>query len=442
VFVARALPYVDVDVARDAVVPLLRDADWRVRVEAIRAVATRHDAGVDSVIAALGVAVANASKPGELHVVREACVALADVGAPAESLPAVQSAVASLPESAADARCTCAGAVDVLGGSGAVEQCTAALPIDQQQKHMVEAIAHRRVSSGEKLAALQPFVDADNVRVRVAAADVVCGLGSTEAADVAATRLLVEEDPGVASSLLACFADDDSAAVLRDATISASAARFLEAKTPEAVEPLLALAELARKRPTLEGLVASLTSHADARVRDVALDVPAGERAPGPRAVGDAPPKPATLPLAAVLKTSRGDITIAFERELAPVAVHTFVTLARQGAYRGTPFHRVIADFVAQGGDPRGDGSGGPGFSIPCENSDAAFSRGAVGIATAGKDTGGSQFFLVHSSQPHLDGRYTLFAHVTDGLDVMDTLQKDDILVDVDVLTALKKTVR
>ncbi|MBM4279792.1 MAG: peptidylprolyl isomerase [Deltaproteobacteria bacterium] len=156
--------------------------------------------------------------------------------------------------------------------------------------------------------------------------------------------------------------------------------------------------------------------------------------------MGDAPPVPATLPLGAVLQTSRGAIKIAFERELAPVAVQTFVALARKGAYRGTPLHRVIAGFVAQGGDPRGDGSGGPGFFIPCENSDAPFTRGAVGIATAGKDTGGSQFFLVHSWQPHLDGRFTLFARVVDGLAVMDALQRDDVVFDIDVVTALRKT--
>ncbi len=442
IFIARALPFVGVDAARDALVPLLRDADWRVRVETVRAVATRHDGGVEELVPLLGAAVARASTPGELHVVREACIALADVSAPAEALAAVEAAVAGLPDSAADARCTCAGAVDVLGGSGAVERCTSALPADRQQKHLIEAIVHRRVSSAEKLAALQPFVDADDARVRVAAAAAVCGLGGVQAADVAATRLVVEEDPGVAGVLLECLADEEGAVVLRDSTIASAAARFARGTTPEAVEPLLALAALARTRPGLEGLVESLKSHADARVRDVALDVPAGERAPGPRALGDAPPRSATLPLAAVLSTSRGDITLSFERELAPVAVQTFVTLARQGAYRGTPFHRVIADFVAQGGDPRGDGAGGPGFSIPCENSDAPFRRGAVGIATSGKDTGGSQFFLVHSSQPHLDGRYTLFAHVIEGLDVMDALQKDDVIVDVDVMTALKKPVR
>ncbi|OGQ09540.1 MAG: hypothetical protein A2138_12255 [Deltaproteobacteria bacterium RBG_16_71_12] len=138
------------------------------------------------------------------------------------------------------------------------------------------------------------------------------------------------------------------------------------------------------------------------------------------------------MPAQAELITSRGTITIAFARELAPATVANFAALARAKVYDGTPFHRVIADFVSQGGDhARGDGAGGPGYTIACENSDAPYLRGAVGMAHAGKDTGGSQFFLTHSWQPHLDGRYTLFAHVRDGLEVMDALQPDDVLVRV-----------
>ncbi|MCC7073198.1 MAG: peptidylprolyl isomerase [Deltaproteobacteria bacterium] len=135
------------------------------------------------------------------------------------------------------------------------------------------------------------------------------------------------------------------------------------------------------------------------------------------------------MPQSAELVTARGTITIAFARELAPATVANFVALARAKVYDGTPFHRVIADFVAQGGDhARGDGAGGPGYTIPCENTDAPYVRGAVGMAHAGKDTGGSQFFLTHSWQPHLDGRYTLFGQVSAGLEVMDALQPNDVL--------------
>jgi len=439
IFVARALPFVAVDIAVPALAALLRDEDWRVRVEAARTVAARQDVPLGNLVDALGRAVARATQPGEQHVVGEVCAALAVVGAPAEATPAVMAAVAALPAGADEARCGCAGALDVLGGGDdALLFCTASPAA--RARHVVDAIARRRMAATERLAQLQTFVDDDEVPIRITAAAAVCGIGGVEAADVAATRLLREDDPGVAGALLECFADDAHADVLRDATIAAAAARFTDASAPEAREPLLALAALTRGRPGLEELTARLKVHRDPRVRDVAADVPAGERAPGPRAMGDAPPVPATLPLGAVLQTSRGAIKIAFERELAPVAVQTFVALARKGAYRGTPLHRVIAGFVAQGGDPRGDGSGGPGFFIPCENSDAPFTRGAVGIATAGKDTGGSQFFLVHSWQPHLDGRFTLFARVVDGLAVMDALQRDDVVFDIDVVTALRKT--
>ncbi len=198
------------------------------------------------------------------------------------------------------------------------------------------------------------------------------------------------------------------------------------------------MATLARTRPGLAQTLAALAAHPDPRVRDAANDVAVVDRAPGPRAQVQPQPVEGTLPLAAVIKTTRGNITVVFERAFAPRTVKNFVELARAGRYNITPFHRVVPDFVSQGGDPRGDGSGGPGYTIPCENSDLPFVRGAVGMAHAGKDTGGSQFFFTHSAQPHLDGRYTLFATITDGLQVMDSLQRDDVILGVDFTTALR----
>jgi cyclophilin family peptidyl-prolyl cis-trans isomerase/HEAT repeat protein len=447
IFLARALVAQDASAVETVLPALLRDADWRVRVEAVRAVVARHDPSVEQLVEpmveGLRVAAAAARAPGELHVVRELCLALADVGAPAVALPAVTAAVAALGDDAGNARGACASAAVVLGGpADLVDEVTAGWSDERRRRQGIETAFHQRVSSIEKVRALRPFVVDDDARVRIAAAGALCATGGPDALDGAATRLLDEDDPGAASAFLECFADGNGADVLRDRTLEALAARLFDAATPEAAEPLLAIAALARARPTLSALVARLAEHPDVRVRDTARGIPTGERSPGARAAATTPPSPATLPLAAILNTSRGEITLAFERELAPVATQTFAQLARRGTYRGTPFHRVIADFVAQGGDPRGDGSGGPGFFIPCENSDAPFTRGAVGIATAGKDTGGSQFFLVHSDQPHLDGRYTLFARVIDGQDVVDALQRDDVLVDVELTTALRKTVR
>ncbi|MBN2361698.1 MAG: peptidylprolyl isomerase [Deltaproteobacteria bacterium] len=124
------------------------------------------------------------------------------------------------------------------------------------------------------------------------------------------------------------------------------------------------------------------------------------------------------------------------EASAAPETVANFVRLARAGVYDGTTFHRVVAGFVVQGGDPRGDGFGGPGYVIPCEVTDRPFAPGVVGMALAGKDTGGSQFFVMQSRQPHLDGHYTVFGEVVEGLEVVDSLQPDDLIRRVEIVPA------
>ena len=96
--------------------------------------------------------------------------------------------------------------------------------------------------------------------------------------------------------------------------------------------------------------------------------------------------------------------------------------------FNGLQIHRVVANFVVQDGDPRGDGSGGPGYTIRDELNDRPFFRGTVGMALAGPDTGGSQFFITHSPQPHLDAKYTVFGHVVNGMDVVDRIQQGDVI--------------
>lgn len=135
----------------------------------------------------------------------------------------------------------------------------------------------------------------------------------------------------------------------------------------------------------------------------------------------------------AVLTTERGVVRLHLLGQEAPGTVRNFVQLARQGYYDGLTFHRVVPDFVTQGGDPRGDGWGGPGYTIRCEINPVPYQRGTVGMALAGKDTGGSQFFICQSAQPHLDGRYTVWAQVEDGMDVVDRLQEGDKILKVEV---------
>ena len=137
----------------------------------------------------------------------------------------------------------------------------------------------------------------------------------------------------------------------------------------------------------------------------------------------------------AVLTTEKGVFTIEFNPEEAPLTVDNFVKLARAGYFNGLDVHRVVPNFVMQDGDPRGDGNGGPGLSIRCEINMLPFDRGAVGMALSGKDTGGSQWFVTHSPQPHLDGGYTVFGHVAEkDMHVVDSIVRGDRILSVKII--------
>jgi cyclophilin family peptidyl-prolyl cis-trans isomerase len=130
----------------------------------------------------------------------------------------------------------------------------------------------------------------------------------------------------------------------------------------------------------------------------------------------------------ATVVTSKGSFTIEFLPEDAPLTVDNFVQLARKGFFNGQTIPRVVPNFVVQAGDPRGDQNGGPGYQIRCEINEVPYERGAVGMALSGKDTGGSQWFVTHSPQPHLDGGYTVFARVISGMEVVDKIARGDII--------------
>lgn len=119
----------------------------------------------------------------------------------------------------------------------------------------------------------------------------------------------------------------------------------------------------------------------------------------------------------------------------APGTVENFEKLANEGFYNGVTFHRVIPGFVAQGGDPTGTGAGGPGYTIKCETEGNPHKHqpGSLSMAHAGKDTGGSQFFIVHEAQPHLDGVHTVFGQVTEGMDTVLRIKQGDVMKEVKV---------
>lgn len=138
----------------------------------------------------------------------------------------------------------------------------------------------------------------------------------------------------------------------------------------------------------------------------------------------------------AIIETKHGNIGIEFYDEVINT-VKNFVTLAESGFYDGLTFHRCIPNFVVQGGDPQGTGTGGPGYKIPCETDKNAGKhkhvRGSLSMAHAGKDTGGSQFFLVRAPQKHLNGKHTLFGEIKEGLDIISKLNDGDKMTSVTI---------
>ncbi|GHT24117.1 peptidyl-prolyl cis-trans isomerase [Bacteroidia bacterium] len=141
--------------------------------------------------------------------------------------------------------------------------------------------------------------------------------------------------------------------------------------------------------------------------------------------------------MTADIQTVKGNMTVEFFEKDAPGTVANFVKLSKAGFYDGLTFHRVIPDFVIQGGCPEGNGCGGPGYKIPCETKggNQYHDRGVLSMAHAGKDTGGSQFFICHSRKntAHLDGVHTVFGKVTEGLDVIDAIRQGDKILKINI---------
>lgn len=140
----------------------------------------------------------------------------------------------------------------------------------------------------------------------------------------------------------------------------------------------------------------------------------------------------------AIIKTNRGEMKVEFYEKDAPNTVANFVKLAKDGFYDGLTWHRVLPDFVIQGGCPKGNGTGGPGYSIDCEldGDNQYHDRGVLSMAHAGRNTGGSQFFVCHgrTNTAHLDGNHTCFGKVIEGVDVIDKIRVDDAIEKIEII--------
>jgi peptidyl-prolyl cis-trans isomerase B (cyclophilin B) len=130
----------------------------------------------------------------------------------------------------------------------------------------------------------------------------------------------------------------------------------------------------------------------------------------------------------ATIETEKGNLVLELFASDVPVTVNNFVFLAREGFYDGTTFHRVIPGFVAQGGDPTGTGTGGPGYSFEDEFTEHTHVAGALSMANSGPNTNGSQFFITYSPQPHLDGHHSVFGQLIEGMDVLEKIEQGDTI--------------
>lgn len=304
--------------------------------------------------------------------------------------------------------------------------------------------------------------------VRAALADILATLGP----EIGIPRLramLDDEDkrvlPSVLRGLVRLKARDAATLVLArlkdpDFALRAAAAQLVgQLKPPGGAEALKEAVAKAQDDSTYDARASALSALAEygaadaidtvkaaladkdwaVRVRAVVLLArldPAGDYQhvvrPAPRAPIAAYDDPQLIapPLSphVFIETAKG--TIEFELAVidAPQTTHNFIALARKGFFNGLQIHRVVPNFVVQGGDSRGDGEGGPGYTIGDELNQRPFLRGSVGMALAWRDTGGSQFFITHSPQPHLDARYTVFGHVVNGMAVVDRIQQGDVI--------------
>ncbi len=137
----------------------------------------------------------------------------------------------------------------------------------------------------------------------------------------------------------------------------------------------------------------------------------------------------------AVIETNKGIIKFELYEERAPVTTANFIKLAESGFYDGLTFHRVIRDFMIQGGDPKGDGTGGPGYKIQDEfHPELRHTKGAVSMANAGPNTGGSQFFITEEPQPHLNDKHAVFGQVVEGMDVVLSIVANDKMISVKIV--------
>lgn len=442
-----------------AATKLLVDRDWRVAAEAVRALGDSDD-GKDAIAAALARWFGELERgvPTAAQVILEGERVLAGAaGRPvvAAALTTLRSRAPAMPRIPALTRgwieCLAIAALERAQpspGLAAVASCS--LPDPLRLALVAELIAAdvgppavRRALIGRISTHAEPRVRAAGLGALAAlwksgdAADHASAIATLVAALASRDAVVASAAVDAATAIYDAIGDGDHAAV--DAAVDAAVIERARAeRDPELGAALL---ELIGKRKLAAGAEAchGALSGDPVRARAGASCLAAlGEAVPEiPPAAASPPPVDISAVVGKVLRwrvqTTRGDLVIVLHPDVAPWAVATIVALTRKGFYDGLAFHRVVPDFVVQGGDPTESGSGGPGFAIPAEpaalGDGTGYRTGGVGIADAGRDSGGSQWFVMHSRAPHLDGRYTWFGTVESGQNSADALLIGDRIV-------------
>jgi cyclophilin family peptidyl-prolyl cis-trans isomerase len=350
------------------------------------------------------------------------------------------------------ARCAAAIAYDRLAERlGRTPRCGAGLEPEWRSRMRIGILAAElsERAPDARAAALAALHDDDSrVRAQTAAA-----AGPALAEEL--RRLLDDPDPFVVAEAATALAKDAAMASASGQAAERTVQRLLAARAKGAGDPasdaLAALAQLlgAARGPPATGdavpVLLSLLPTGSPYVHRSVADALRALGAPPPASAAPAPaipdetaaglPGETRRPRMLRLRTTAGDLALELHSAdgEAPLTSAAIAALAARGFYRGLSFHRVVPDFVVQGGDPRGDGDGGPGWALPDEHTPLPFRRGSAGIATNGPETGGSQLFVCHSAQPHLDGRYTVFAELREGEATLDALQVGDEILTVSV---------
>jgi HEAT repeat protein/cyclophilin family peptidyl-prolyl cis-trans isomerase len=434
-FAAKGLGPLKNRSAVPALLPLVTNADRAVAIEAMRSLGRIGDPAAAPALLKIV-----QTPKGDPNLRLEAVSALGGVGGPGVggALGVVDALLDTLADSSPPIRAAAIRALAQLDPGGFVTILSGLDPDPHWSVRAALATVLGTLAPEAGLPRLKSMLGDSDRRVIPA---VLASLARLHAPDAPAVMLdrLKDDDPVIraaAANALGELKPPEGAAALaeayrlgqRDVTYVARAAALgaLAAYGPTGAVPVLntALADKdwavrVRAAALLKGL--DPASDADARIRPAPTSYTADFYG-APRMV--TPPVSTQI----YLEVDRGLIQIELAVLDAPLTVESFISLARKKFFDGLTFHRVVPDFVIQGGDPRSDGEGGPGYTIRDELNERPYLRGTVGMALDWADTGGSQFFITHAPQPQLDDRYTVFGRVIDGMEIVDQIQPWDVI--------------